>query len=123
MNARLELPDELLIRLEQRVTASVADQLGCEFATRWLNVDGAADYLATTTEAFAPDLTFEHAVRLDRPHSTSDWRTVAGRLTHMGSGGHSFMYSSSRPSCRPGAKSATVDVGLRREVCKEGPSL
>ena len=31
------------------------------------------------------------------------------------------MYSSSRPCCRPGAKSATVDVGLRREVCKEGP--
>ena len=51
VNVTLEVPDELLPQLEQRVAAIVLAQLDRELATRWLNVDRAADYLSTTPEA------------------------------------------------------------------------
>lgn len=51
MNVTLEVPDELLPQLEQRVAAIVLDQLDREPATRWFNVERAADYLSTTHEA------------------------------------------------------------------------
>lgn len=51
MNVTLEVPDGLLPQLEQRVAAIVLDQLDRDPATRWLNVERAADYLSTTPEA------------------------------------------------------------------------
>ena len=64
MNVTLELPDDLPVRLEQRVTASVVAQLGREFAARWLR-STVPRTISPRPEAFASDLTFEQAVRLD----------------------------------------------------------
>ena len=51
MSLKLELSDDLLAQLEQRMVAGALDRLAHELVTRWLNVDRAADYLSTTPEA------------------------------------------------------------------------